>query len=136
MVKLWNITTGQELLTFSGHVGEITTVAFSPDGSTIVSVFMFVCRHQSAMNTQASGSLNYGGLDVRLWDVATGQELLPQLENALTSGPMIYSVAFSPDGETVVFMHNSKLPSSCTYTENMHIRFISVAWITYVGEEV
>ena len=33
--KLWDATTGEELLTFKGHCDWIFSVAFSPDGKTI-----------------------------------------------------------------------------------------------------
>ena len=35
-VKLWDAATGQELLTLKGHIGWVTSVAFSPDGRRIV----------------------------------------------------------------------------------------------------
>jgi len=35
-VKIWDATTGQEVLTLEGHISEVTSVAFSPDGRRIV----------------------------------------------------------------------------------------------------
>ncbi|MGH6917977.1 MAG: hypothetical protein ACREJ0_09765, partial [Geminicoccaceae bacterium] len=32
-VGLWDATTGERLLTFAGHTGEVWHVAFSPDGA-------------------------------------------------------------------------------------------------------
>ncbi len=34
--KVWNVTTGQELLTLTGHQGGVTGVVFSPDGTRLV----------------------------------------------------------------------------------------------------
>lgn len=51
-VKLWDVTTGQELLTLKGHAGNVTSVAFSPDGKRL-----------------ATGSIDS---TVKLWDAPTG----------------------------------------------------------------
>ena len=36
-IKLWDVSTGREIRTLVGSEGEITAVAFSPDGRTLVS---------------------------------------------------------------------------------------------------
>ena len=54
-LKLWDAATGQLLRTFEGHTGWVTSVAFSPDGTRVLS--------GSADNT------------LKLWDAATGQLL-------------------------------------------------------------
>jgi WD40 repeat protein len=36
-IKLWDVATGQEVLTFSGRTGHIDSVAFSPDGNRLAS---------------------------------------------------------------------------------------------------
>jgi WD40 repeat protein len=67
-------TTTGPAATLQGHTDAITCVAFSPDG-----------------NTLASSS---GDTTARLWDVATGKELVTLYEHPST----VYAVAFSPDG--------------------------------------
>ena len=36
-VKLWDTDSGQELMTLSGHTDYVFSVAFSPDGKTLLS---------------------------------------------------------------------------------------------------
>jgi WD40 repeat protein len=62
-----------------GHDDYIFFVAFSPDGSKIVS--------GSADNT------------IRIWDASTGVEMLPPLQG---HDQVINSVAFSPDGSKII----------------------------------
>ncbi len=63
---------------FFGHQGEVTSVAFSPDGRTALS----------------------GSDDnmLKLWDVSTGKEIRSFVANQYG----VHSVAFSPDGRTAL----------------------------------
>ncbi len=36
-IKLWDISTGQHILTLQGHEDSVTSVAFSPDGDILAS---------------------------------------------------------------------------------------------------
>ena len=36
-IKLWDLKSGEEKTTLKGHAGWVTSVAFSPDGRTLVS---------------------------------------------------------------------------------------------------
>jgi WD40 repeat protein len=79
-VKLWDVGTGQEGLTFKGHLGAVNRAYFSPDGKTVAS--------------DSDDSM------VKLWDVQTGKE------RATLKPSVVYlhlwPLSFSPDGKTIV----------------------------------
>ncbi len=76
IVKVWDVTTGQELLSFSTyHTGiSIFGLAFSPDGA----------RMATASDDQTA----------KVWDTTTGEQLL-----VINHGAPLSAVAFSPDGK-------------------------------------
>ena len=84
--KVWEATTGKEILTLNGHTAPVQSVAFSPDGLRIV--------------TGSSHSWHASGEDrtAKLWEAASGKYLMTFKGH---SGG-IYSVAFSPDGRRIV----------------------------------
>ena len=73
-VRLWDLASGKEIRTFTGHVGKVTSVAFSPNGRFVLS----------------------GCWDGtwKLWDLATGRVVQERKAHDETG----VSVAFSPDG--------------------------------------
>jgi WD40 repeat protein len=90
-LRLWDVATGKEVRKFEGHTDGVTQVAFSPDGR----------RAASGCVGPSKGEGRWGrGQDnaVRLWDVATGQEV-----RKLEGHPHhVWSVAFSPDGRQLL----------------------------------
>jgi WD40 repeat protein/serine/threonine protein kinase len=74
----WQRQTHRPLRTLRGHLEEVTSVAFSPDGRRIV-----------------TGSWDQ---TAKVWDAASGRELLPLKGH---SAP-IWCVAFSPDSRWIV----------------------------------
>ncbi len=77
-VKLWDATTGLEMLTLKGHTSGVTSVSFSPDGKHLA----------SASNDKT----------VKLWDATTGQEMLSLRGHT----DVVTSVSFSPDGKNII----------------------------------
>ncbi len=91
----------QSRMTLLGHKERVKSVAFSPDGKRMV-----------------SGSLDE---TVRVWDVATGDELITLRGHTNE----IYSIVFSPDGEHIISGSNDttiKIWDSATGAELMTLR--------------
>jgi hypothetical protein len=75
-VRIWDRSTGKQLLVLDGYTSFVTSVAFSSDGRAV-----------------ASGGAN--GV-VRVWELSTGQELL-----RFSSDESVHDIVFSPDGRLV-----------------------------------
>jgi WD40 repeat protein len=82
-VKVWDARTGQELFTLRGHAHCVWNVGFSPDGK----------RLASASGPRTNSGRGKSG-EVKVWDMATGQEVLSLREFDRAA----LGVAFSPDG--------------------------------------
>ncbi len=83
-IRIWNVATGEPLgAPLVAHKGTVVSMAFSPDGQTLVS----------------------GSTDgtVRLWDVLTGRALGPAFSMGDVSAG---AVAFAPDGGAVLIDAN------------------------------
>jgi dipeptidyl aminopeptidase/acylaminoacyl peptidase len=76
---LWDLATGRELKTFTGHTDDVSSVAFSPDGKYAL-----------------SGSWDQ---TTKLWDVATGREIRTFKGN---NTGRVNSVAFSSVGNHII----------------------------------
>jgi WD40 repeat protein len=85
-VILWDAASGKVLHKFKGHTNRVVTVSFSPDGK----------RLASACGTSAGNGTTDSGGEVKLWDTATGMEIL-SLPPATSKG--VLTIAFSPDGK-------------------------------------
>ena len=75
-IRLWDAETGEQKQTLKGEMGDIYSVAFSPDGSMLAS---------------GEGWADYA---IRLWDVVTGEQKLTFKGHTGN----VNSVAFSSDG--------------------------------------
>jgi WD40 repeat protein len=76
---LWDLNTGREIRTFAGHTGDVSSVAFSPNGKYAL-----------------SGSWDQ---TIKLWEVATGREI--RTFTGHNTG-RVNAVAFSPDGIHII----------------------------------
>jgi serine/threonine protein kinase len=75
IIRLWDTTSGLQLLSFEGHTDIVNSVSWSPDGKKI-----------------ASGSHDN---TVRVWDATTGAPIGAPFEG---HSSYVFSVAWSPDG--------------------------------------
>jgi WD40 repeat protein len=76
-IKVWSVSTKEELATLRGHKWGILQTAFSADGKLLI-----------------SGSIDN---TARIWDISARREVA--VLQGHTSG--VHSVAFSPDGRTI-----------------------------------
>lgn len=126
-IKVFELASGREILSWKGHQDKVLSIAFSPDGRLLASGGSDGATHiWEASTGRLSRSLetyNFGvsavtfspdgrilavsggskGVfgayypAVKLWDVATGSEIRSMTPNA----PAIYALAFSTDGQTL-----------------------------------
>ncbi len=89
-LRLWDVSSGDEIRVFEGHTGIVLDVGFSKDGNYAV----------SSSGDETIGTTNADVVDrtVRVWDVATGENLhILQLNSGF-----VRAVAISPDSRYVV----------------------------------
>ena len=107
-IRLADVATGQERTAFQGHTGDISAVAFSPDGKIL-----------------ATGN---GDNTISLWDLATGQERATcRGHTEAVSTIAVSTIAFSPDGKTLAsvdygFEETIKLWDAATGQERATLR--------------
>lgn len=82
-IKLWNMETGKEVATLSGHSDKVTCIAFSPGNGRILASYSY-------------------DKTIKLWDIET-KRCLGTLNDHRDS---VYILAFSPDGEILASSSN------------------------------
>jgi WD40 repeat protein/serine/threonine protein kinase len=85
-VRLWDAQSGHPLDTLRGHTGLVHSVAFSADGKWLAS--------GSAGYDRAGQTLDPRQGEVKLWDAATGREVVG-FRGVVGA---VYGLTFSPDG--------------------------------------
>ena len=89
VVRLWDLETGETIREFRGHTEWVFSVAFSPDGRL---------AYSTSGGFHDQGWRHGTDSAIRVWDVATGQEVR-KLE---AHKGIVWSVAISPDGRSVL----------------------------------
>lgn len=86
-IHLWDVATGQEVRSITGHAGSVYSIAFSPDGRYLLS-------GGSSRNAKEGG-------DIRLWNISNGSEIhriSAHVSTSIVEVGTAWSVAYSPDG--------------------------------------
>jgi WD40 repeat protein/predicted Ser/Thr protein kinase len=100
-IRVWDVNSGAELRKLEGHrfgIG-IRCLAFSPDGLRLVSGATVKEKSAAPARTDLEPAPAPGRC-IRVWDVATGEELV-----TMAAGPDVKAVAYSLDGSTIVSGH-------------------------------
>ena len=97
--RLWDVTTGNQIRLFKGHTENVHLVAFSPDGSIVL-----------------TGS---GDKTVRLWETDTGQQVR---RFKYDGDSRISSVAFGPRGRVMITGHWDKIARLWSIASGEQIR--------------
>ena len=118
-IKIWNLSTGQEIRTLKGHSQPINSLAISPDGQTLVTgsadktikiwnlsngqEIRTLKGHSNPVNSLSISSdwqtLVTGSADktIKVWNLSTGQEIRTLTGNF----SYVNTLAISPDGQTL-----------------------------------
>ena len=164
-IRLWHVNTGEHLRTLSGHTDRVFNVVFNPDGSTIASAshdgticlwdirtgenIRTLSEHISGVYSIAfspDGSTIAGvgaGSNIRLWNVHTNENFRTLSGGHVHAfygahGASINSVAFSPDGKTIVSGSNDRNYTICLWNADTgeNIRTFSTehtSWIYHIA---
>jgi RNA polymerase sigma factor (sigma-70 family) len=103
VIRLYDLGTGRIIREMRGQQSRIETLAFSPDGKTLIS-------HGSLPRPPRPDGRERLGLDpevLRVWDVATGKE-----RRSVLGGMHTHLIALAPDGRSIA--HGLKLQETAT----------------------
>ncbi|MER8842904.1 TIR domain-containing protein [Mesorhizobium sp. M0913] len=114
--RVWDATTGEQLMVLAGHKEQVNSAAFAPDGRRIVTgsndntarVWDAVTGAQIIVidGARESASFSPDGMRIvavsldgtaRVWDATTGEQLM-----VLSGQKLVTSASFSPDGKRLV----------------------------------
>ena len=144
VVRVWHVETGEELESIHAGIEYAVWTTFSPDGSRVLfleegmlRIFDVRSRRLCVTISSDRGELNSpifspdgqrvaatGPLDrsINMWDVETGAKMMTKY----MPGEAVHSLAFSPDGKTLVVGQGHKvilLESSPISYESRHLTF-------------
>jgi WD40 repeat protein len=141
-ILIWDVSTGKELRTLTGHHSRVTALAFSADakalasasqdGSVIVWALPGGGERATLAGSRAAGALAFSddrallaaggpGGDITLWDITRGAKLCTAQGHA----DVVESLAFSPDGKALASAskdHTIRLWEPLTGQQRLSIR--------------
>ena len=152
---LWNVATGDPVRFLTGHSSSITSTAFSPDGSKVLTgstdqtAMLWDAATGSALTTlhceypvegvrfspEGSRAITCGGDgsrgEVTLWDLSSEQIVRVFVGHTST----VHDVAFSADGGTIVSgsEDSTAILWNAASGQGVHILSVNVSPITSVG---
>jgi WD40 repeat protein/tRNA A-37 threonylcarbamoyl transferase component Bud32 len=91
VIRMWNLISGKVTASYVGHVGPVSSLAFSPDGGLI-----------AAANQDTSESHDR---TLHVWDASTGR----LIRSWTGHGSVSFGVAFSPGGERLASCGGDRL---------------------------
>jgi WD40 repeat protein len=142
-IKVWNLSTGQEILTLKSHLNPINTLVLSPDGQTLVSgsadktikiwnlstgqEVRTLQGHSNPVNSLIISSdwqtLVSGSADktIKVWNLSTGQEIRTLTGNF----SYVNTLAISPDGQTLASGSADKIIKIWNLSTGQEIRTLT-----------
>ena len=156
-IKIWQLSTGEELRILTGHSESVNSVAISPDGQTLLSgsrdntikIWRLSTGEELRTLTVHSDSVNFVAISpdgqilvssshtvvsdiydntIKIWQLSTGRELRT-LTCCWDSNP-IDSVAISPDGQILASGDTVMGSMGCSFDTTIKI------WQLSTGEEL
>ncbi|KAK4337111.1 hypothetical protein RND71_043429 [Anisodus tanguticus] len=108
---LWDVETGQQLTSFTGHTGDVMSLSLSPDSNTFVSgacdasaklwdIRDGMCRQTFPGHESDINAVSVNDATCRLFDIRADQELATYCHDNIICG--ITSVAFSKSGRLLL----------------------------------
>ena len=121
-IRVWVIRTGKAACVLKGHSGRVTDVAVTPDSSKVVScsqdstvrvwnlstgkkqkvLGLEGVAHRLAITPDGSRVVTCSGPALRVWDLATGKEVISYRRKDSCTGVLVLSVAVTLDGHHMV----------------------------------
>jgi WD40 repeat protein len=96
--RLWDAKSGKQLAELKGHKYQVTSAAFSPDGTQVVTNSNYFYSPKLIYGDFGAEKEFYYDRTARLWDVKSGKQLAELKDHT----SRVTSAAFSPDGTRVV----------------------------------
>ena len=114
-IILWDVAAPHRLgQLLQGHSGPVESLAFTPDGITLISCAQLTARTAGEQNQN----------EIRFWDVATGRERGAPLK--CTTG-RVSQIAVDPSGKTLAVASRPESPDGGTSSKEIEICLYDVS---------